>query len=445
VRLTLVEREPRLGGKIVTERDRGFVVEGGADSFLSRKPRGIGLCEELGISSRLQGRRREYENTYVLHKHRLHRLPEGLTGMVPTNLNALRESTLISAEGRARLEQEYDLPPAPGDRDESVATFVARRLGQEVFEQLVEPLMGGIYAGDAGQLSLAATFPQLRALEQRHGSLLKGLHSPQGSKEAEISPYPPFVALRSGMVELIESVTDRLTGSTLITGSGVATVERASEGYELMLENRQTLHASALILCTPAFATAELLEPWAPNLAAIHRQIPYASVATISFAYNLGDIDHPLDGYGYLIPRVEGGAILACTWSSRKWDGRAPEGAVLLRLYLGRYGQRDTTTGSDEDLFALAQDEVHHTLGISTPPALRWLFRWPRSMPQYTMGHMERLSEIARQRDAFPGLFLAGAAYRGIGIPDCIRSGEQAAEETAAYLGQRVYESKRPG
>ncbi|MGH2542332.1 MAG: protoporphyrinogen oxidase [Ardenticatenaceae bacterium] len=440
VKVTLVERESRLGGKIATERAHGFVVEGGADCFLARKPRGIALCEELGIAQRLQGRNPDYEKTYILRAGTLHRLPEGLTGMVPTDVDTLARSTLISWEGRARLMRDLELPPAPGNSDESVAEFISRRLGSEVFEQLIEPLMGGIYAGDAAQLSLAATFPELRALERDHGSLLRGLRSAAAAhrRGAIATSYPPFVAFRSGMLELVEVLQARLTQANIIVGTSVTTLKRSAEGFVLTLKNKQRLESGAVILATPAFVTAQLVAPLDPALAAAHRAIPYASVVTVSLAYEKDKIPHPLDGYGYLIPRIEGSNVLACTWSSNKWDGRAPARYTLLRVYLGRYGQRDLVQDRDEKLFTLARNELARTLAINEPSAFRWLFRWPQAMPQYTLGHPERLKQIGKQLTYQPGLFLAGAAYEGVGIPDCIRSGEQAAEAALASLNARV-------
>ncbi|HEX6385026.1 MAG TPA: protoporphyrinogen oxidase [Anaerolineae bacterium] len=434
--ITLVERDAYPGGKIVTERTNGFIIEGGADSFLSRKPRGIGLCEELGIIDRLQGRDPQHHKTYVKRHGRLHRLPEGLTGMIPTNLEALAESALISPAGKARLAQEPELPPAPENGDESIASFVSRRLGREVYEQLVEPLMGGIYAGDGEQLSLAATFPQLRRLELKHGSLIEGLLASQ-QKEAPSAGYPPFVAFRSGMQELVDRLLARLPDVTILTGVGVRAVQPEGTGYRLVLDNGQVRTAGALILTTPAFVTAKLVAGIDPLLAEAHAAIPYASTATISLAYAESDLPQPLDGYGYVIPRVEDTDVLACTWTSSKWEGRAPKRYVLIRVYAGRYGRRDVLQGSDDELVALARTELKEMLDVKARPQFHRLYRWPRGMPQYTMGHLERLAQIESRLHENPGLFLAGAAYRGVGIPDCIHSGEEAARAAASRLSEK--------
>ncbi|RIK36091.1 MAG: protoporphyrinogen oxidase [Chloroflexi bacterium] len=432
VAVTLIEREPRLGGKILTERADGFVVEGAPDSFLSRKPRGVGLCQELGLASQLHGRRPEHEKTFVRRHGQLHRLPSGLTGMIPTNLDALSNSTLISPAGRNRLAQEATLPPVPANGDESVAHFVTRRLGSEVYEQLVEPLMSGIYAGDGDQLSLAATFPQLRQLELKHGSLLRGLTA-SASSQTQNPPYPPFVSLPGGMATLVETIQARLSRTVFRTGVAVECVCRQGNGYSVALGDGATVAADAVILATPAFVTARLLADLDPLLADLHAQIPYASAAIVSLAFAERDLSHPLDGYGYVIPQVEGTDLLACTWTSSKWDGRVPAGHALLRVYAGRYGRRDVTQLSDDELLELARAEVESTLGVTALPNRMWIHRWPNAMPQYLLGHPERLAQIEQRLAQTPGLFLAGAAYRGVGIPDCIESGERAAAAALKY------------
>lgn len=434
--ITLIEQDGRLGGKIITECVDGFVIEGGPDSVLARKPRGVGLFEELGLADEIQGRNPRYEKTFVDYGGALHRLPTGLTGMIPTNLEALTHSTLISAAGQARLAQEPELSPAPLTGDESVASFVTRRLGVEVYEKLVEPLMSGIYAGDGEQLSLAATFPQLRQLELKQGSLLRGLQRTEAREQQPVaSSYPPFVSLRSGMGELVQRLTAQLGRVNIRLNTAVAQVERSVSDahYRVVLADGQRLPADALILCTPAFVTAELLAALDPALAELHAAIPYASSALVTLAYRAVDLPQPLDGYGYVVPRIANSDVLACTWTSSKWEGRAPAGYGLVRVYLGRYGRCDVTKQSDEELYALAYHEVERSLGLTAQPALQRIHRWPLGMPQYTLGHPERLGQIEAQLVNHPGLYLAGAAYRGVGIPDCIAAGEQAAVGAAAY------------
>ncbi|MGI8861867.1 MAG: protoporphyrinogen oxidase [Gaiellaceae bacterium] len=430
--IDLVERSQRLGGKLLTEHMHGFLVEGGADSFLSRKERGVGLCEELGLAGELVGRRPESARSYVRHGSELHLLPEGLTGMIPTDLDSLADSTLLSQVGRERLAAEVDLPPVPTGADESIASFVTRRLGAEAYERLVEPLTTGIYGGDGEQLSLQATFPNLRALELEHGSLIRGLLAQ--SPEA-VATRPPFVTLASGLETLVARVAEGLRHTRVVTGRAALGVRRSDHGYEVTLDAGERVHSDGVVLCVPAFAAAELLADLDSDLAAAHAEIPYASTAVVSLAYRDGDVVHPLDGYGYVVPRAEGSEMLACTWTSSKWEGRAPDGFVLIRVYAGRFGGRDVVEDSDDELVGLARDELR-LLGIEAEPHLSRIDRWPLGMPQYVLGHPERLKRIESALADHPGLALAGAAYRGVGIPDCIHSGEEAARSLTESLAR---------
>jgi oxygen-dependent protoporphyrinogen oxidase len=429
--ITLVERRPRLGGTILTEHVDGFVIEAGPDSFLARKPRGVGLCEELGLAGRLIARDPRDGRTYVRLGGDLRPLPAGLTGMVPTRLDTLASSGILSPDGLARFARESEVPAEVGDRDESIAAFITRRMGREAYERLVEPLMSGIYAGDGEQLSLAATFPNLRHLEREHGSVTRGLLA--GSGEGA-GARPPFLSLRGGMAELTAAVAARLTETTVITGQAVTSLRRRSggAGYELQLAGGDSLAAEAVVLTTPAYVTADLVTALDPALATAHTEIPYGSSALVTLAYPASALSRPLDGYGYVVPRVEGSDVLACTWSSSKWEGRAPDGQALVRVYLGRFGRRDVTADSDDELVATARGEIAITLGPAAEPSLTRVHRWPRGMPQYVLGSLERLAGIERRLADHPGLALAGAAYRGVGIPDCIASGEAAAERIAA-------------
>ncbi len=428
--VVLLERDARLGGKIATERVDGFVIEAAPDSFLSRKPRGVGLCEELGLAGELVGRRPENERTFVRRGRDLHPLPSGLTGMIPTNLDALRESELLSPAGRERLAAEPEVPVAPPGGDESIASFVSRRLGREAYEAFVEPLMTGIYGGDGEQLSLAATFPQLRVLELEHGSLIRGLVA---QSQATASGRPAFLTLRPGMDALVDAVVAGLERARIVTGAGVRRVAAAGSAYRVELDEGDALEADAVILAVPAFAVAALVESLDEELAGAHAGIPYASSVVVTAAFREEDVAHPLDGYGYVVPRAEGTDVLACTWTSRKWEGRAPEGWVLVRVYAGRYGGRDLTLAPADELLALARDELS-IAGVDAAPALTRVQRWPLGMPQYVLGHVERVARIEERLEAHPGLAVAGAAYRGVGIPDCIRSGEEAAEAVARAL-----------
>jgi oxygen-dependent protoporphyrinogen oxidase len=428
--LVLFEASDRLGGKIATERSDGFVVEAAADSFLSRKERGIGLCEELGLERELVGRRPENARTFVRRGADLHPLPEGLTGMIPTSLDALASSPLLSEEGRARLAEEPDLPAAPPGADEAIASFMTRRLGREAYENLVEPLVTGIYGGDGAQLSLEATFPNLRALELEHGSLLRGLQR----QERGESRHPAFVSLRRGMDGLVSALEETLDRTEVALGTAVRGLASADAGYTVELA-RGSSEADGVVLAVPAFAAADLLGDLDRELADLHAGIPYASSAIVTLAFREADVGRPLDAYGYVVPSIEGTGVLACTWSSSKWEGRAPAGHALVRVYVGRFGGRDLTRLDDGELVSLALDELA-LVGIQAEPEFARIHRWPRGMPQYVLGHPGRLERIDAALAEHRGLAVAGAAYRGVGIPDCIRSGEKAAEAVARALAR---------
>ena len=427
VQVTLLEREHVLGGKLLTERLDGFVVEAAPDSFLARKERGVGLCEELGLGDELIARKPQNRGSFVRRGLELIALPEGLTGMIPANLEALDSSDLLSAEGKARFASEPDIAPAEGDEDESIASFVTRRFGREAYEALMEPLVTGIYGGDGELLSLAATFPQLRAVERADGSVLRGL-SARGRATAD----SPFLSLRSGMGALVTALVGSLTGVRLETGREGRRLQRGTTGFELELADGETMAADGVVVTTPAYVTGELVADLDASLAEAHAEIPYGSSVVLTLAFAAEDA-RPLEGYGYVVPRVEGTDVLACTWSSRKWEGRAPDGASLVRVYAGRFGGTDLTLATDDDLIALACDELR-LVGVDAAPTLARVHRWPLAMPQYLLGHLDLLARVDEAVAQHPGLALAGAAYRGVGIPDCIASGEAAAESVVRAL-----------
>ena len=439
VRVTLIEAEARLGGKIVTEHVDGFVVEGGPDSFLAAKPRGIGLCEELGIASSLHGVTLQRRRAFVLSRGRLHDLPEGLTGLVPTRLAPLARSTLLSPFAKVRVALDYAVPPRRAGGDESLGGFIRRRLGRAAWERLVEPLMAGIYAADGDTLSLAATFPQLQDAERRHGGLIRGvLAARRAAQKHGAPPTSAFLTPESGLGALVTALEARLRlGAVDVrTGTPAQAVTPTAGRFEILLHTGEVVTADALILATPAHAAAELLKESAPDLASELAAIPHASTAIVTFAYRREDIPHPLDGHGYVVPRVEGGPVLACTWSSRKWAGRAREGWELIRVFVGRSGQEDIVSWGDDALTALARREVAGRLGARATPSLQRVTRWPRGMPQYVLGHPERIARIEEALRTRPGLFLAGNAFRGVGLPDCIASGERAADAAIAHTRQ---------
>ncbi len=438
-RLTLLEGDARLGGKIVTERVDGFVVEGGPDSFLASKPRGLGLSRELGLEPRLSDVSSSVRRAYVMRAQKLYELPDGLTGLIPTRLGPIARSGLLSPLAKVRLALDFYLPPRQGQADESLAAFTRRRLGREVYERLVEPLMSGIYAGDGDQLSLAATFPQLRQAEREHGSLIRGVLANQARNATSARRRSGFLTPVNGLAELVQVLEAGLGQVDIRLAARVSNVMPVEGSYLVHLADGELLSADAVILAAPAFVSAGLVAGFDVSLASALGAIPHVSTATVSVAYPLAQIPRPLDAHGYLIPRMEGRPLLACTFTSVKFPHRAPEGFALIRAFVGRAGQEDVLQGSDEDVLAQVRAELRRTLGISAYPLLSRVFRWPKGMPQYTLGHLERLAQIEQRLSAHPGLSLAGNAYRGVGIPDCIASGEAAAEQVTTFLNQREH------
>jgi len=434
---TLVEAAPRLGGKILTEQVGGFVIEGGPDSFLSQKPWGVELCRRLGLADRVIGTNPDRRKTYVYSKGRLEELPEGLALGVPTRLGPFLGSGLLSWKGKLRLGAELLIPRRRERGDESLSSFFRRRLGDEALERIIEPLMTGIYAGDADNLSIQATFPRFPEMERQAGSIVRALLGSRRHRRqiSNLSPTP-FVTLQGGLSEMVQALTARLGHLRLLTGHRVRAVRASGVplGYEVLIEGTGPVAVDALILATPAYDAASLLEPLDGKLAALLRGIPYASTATISLGFRRQDFSHRLDGYGFVVPRIEGRALLAVTWTSSKWSHRAPDDTVLLRAYVGGAGREAVLEQSDGGLVSLVRAELRAVMGVTEVPVLARVYRWPRAMPQYLVGHLERLAAIDEQLARWPGLFLTGAGYRGVGIPDCIRDGLNTAERVRAYF-----------
>lgn len=430
-RVLLVERSPHVGGWIQTDHAEGFTIEHGPDSFLSTKPRGTGLAGEVGLGDSLEGVDERTRATFIMRGGKLYPLPQGLSGLVPARLGPLARSPLLSPLGRARLAVEPFVPVRGGTDDESLGQFMRRRFGREAYERLIEPLASGIYGGNGDRISLLATFPQLRNLEQKRGSVLRGLR--EGPHTGGDRPRSPFVAPRAGMAAFARAVADVLPPGSVSLSRAAARVDRTNGGFKVGLDDDTVLYSRSVIIATPAFVTAALLERMHPELARLHESIPYGSVATVSLAFG-SDAETATRGHGYIIPRAEGRPLMAITFSSRKFRHRAPDGRVLVRGFVRPSESAENGLRSDEDLVSMTRDELHRTCGIEASPILARVYRLPRSMPHYQVGHADLVAAMEEHLRSTPGLLLAGAAYRGVGIPDCIASGEQAAEAAAVFL-----------
>lgn len=436
---TLIERDARLGGKLHTEQAEGCLIEFGPDSLLARKPWGIRLCEALGLGGELVPT--GASGSFVRVSGRLLPLPQGVSALVPTDLRSFLRTPLFSPWGKLRMGLEYFLPAKREAGDESLAHFVKRRLGREAMERLAEPLLSGIYAGDARKMSVQATFPQYRAFEAEYGGLVRAALAQRRRKQEGAPPSAgrgsPFVALRRGFGSLVDALESELRsgGVELITGTGAAELGRGAEGgYEVTLEDDRRFAAEGVVLALPAYGAAELLEELAPAAARELRAFNYASVAGVVLGYAREEVPALQQGTGYVVPRVEGGPVTAVTWVSEKWPHAAPPQIALFRIHMGRYGDDAVVDWSDGELVAAAREELRRVTGIVAEPRLTRLYRWRRAMPQYEVGHLERLKRIDEAIGSLPGVALCGAAYRGIGVPDCIRQGFEAADRLLERL-----------
>ncbi|HEX9200508.1 MAG TPA: protoporphyrinogen oxidase [Acidobacteriaceae bacterium] len=426
---TLIECSPRLGGKITSAQHNGFLIEGGPDSFLTQKKGTLDLCKTLGLEDQLVGSNTgKSAATFVWSGGHLHPMPEGMMLMAPTMILPFLRSKLISWQGKMRMGMEVFVPRRPGDRDETLAGFVRRRLGAEALHKIAGPLMGGIHAADPERLSLKSTFPMFLEMEKKHGSLLRGMVKRPKPAPAATSKKPPmFMSLQGGLQSLAEAMIAELPEKALRTGCCVLTVSSHDGRYKLVLSDGSSILADDVVFATPSYVTADLVQQVDPLLASRLREIRYVSTATVSLGFRRSDISHPMQGAGFIVPKSEGRRITACSWSSEKFKYRAPDDCVLLRVFIGGALAEDLAEQDEAALVELAREELRVIMGITATPVLTSAYRWHKANPQYDLGHSERVAEIEKTLTDFPGLYLAGAAYHGAGIPDCILSGMNAA------------------
>jgi oxygen-dependent protoporphyrinogen oxidase len=436
LQITLVERAPRLGGKIVTAEEDGFIIEGGPDSFLAQqKPWGLQLARELGLDERLLGTNDDRRGVYLLRRGKLRRMPDGLTLVVPTRFMPFALSPLISLIGKLRMALDLFIPPRRDSSDESLGDFIRRRLGREALEVLAEPMMAGIHVAEADRLSLQATFPRFIDIERKYGSLIKGMLAARKARaSAPPSKTSMFVSMRAGMRELVSALEDALVDVEILSGRGVTDLERAGDGYTVHLDSGEQRRADAVVLAIPAYAAADLVAPLNPSLEDGLRAIRYVSTATVSLGFPRADVPHPLDGFGFVVPAPasEPCDLLACTWTSTKFDHRTPDESVLLRAFVGGPHRQQLLEQDDTALIDTVRAELRRIMGIKAAPTVARVFRWQRANPQYDVGHLDRVSAL--EELCPPGLFLTGSAYRGVGIPDCVRQGTETAAQVRSFL-----------
>lgn len=423
-RTVLLEGRDRLGGTILTERHEGFILDGGPDSFLARKREGIDLCKDLSLGDQILPAAEIPDRVRILRGGRLEILPDTFLLGIPGDMGSLIRTRLLTVPGKLRLAMEPFISPPADEKEESVASFWTRRMGKEAYARIGEPLLGGIHASDTEVLSLHATFPELAAMERKHGSLTRAMRNrprPSGKKPAG------FVSLRGGMGDLVDALSSSLESIDVRTGSSVLEIRGETPPYEMVMETGESLRTDGIILAAPAHAASRMFAASHPDLSTALAAIPYVSTSVVFLAYPRSDCPDLPDGYGFLVPRTEGRKIIGSTFVSRKFPGRSPDDQVLIRVFVGGALNEDLATLPEEDLQALVIDEIREIIGISAIPSWTRTYIWEKSMPQYNLGHRERVAAIEKP----PGIHLAGAAYHGSGIPDCIRQGREAARSVA--------------
>ena len=478
VDLTLLEAGCRVGGIVQTREREGFLLESGPDSFISEKPEALKLTTRLGLESHLIETNENHRRSFIVRQGRLLPVPDGFHLLAPSRFWPFVKSDIFSWAGKARMALDLVLPrrnPAPhagslhGDPtlngtperaddsiadaadDETLAQFVRRRLGHEALERMAQPMVGGIYTADPEQLSLRATMPRFLEMEREHRSLIRALRKQkEGSSTAQGTSgarYSLFLSFDRGMQLLTNKLEERILSFKSQISEGERQVQSSirvnttvesltleceesneTSKWRIRINRDETLVADAVCLALPAYVSARLLSGVDAQLCSELEGIPYASSATLNLAYKREDIPHPLNGFGFVVPFIEGRSLIACTFSSVKFPGRAPQGHVLLRAFIGGALQPEMFELIPDELILRACADLRDLLGIERAPLFAEISKWERSMPQYHLGHLERVKRIKERLASLPGLALAGNAYSGLGIPDCIRSGEAAAD-----------------
>ncbi len=423
----LIDPRPRLGGVIATETVEGCVIEGGPDSFLAAKPWAADLIAEVGLDGDLISSNDHQRVTYIWRDKRMVPLPDGLMMMVPTRIWPMVATDLLSWSAKIHMGLEYlrGKPAAPPP-DRSVADFVRDHYGQEAVDYLAEPLLSGVYGGDPGELSVNSVLPRFVELEAQYGSLTRGVLAAR-RKAAANNSGPLFRTLKHGLGSLVERLEDRLGHQCQVIQAAVDAIERRGDGWALRA-GEQWLETGHAVLACPAHAAAPLLASLDGTLAGLLGAIPYSSSMTVALGYRRAGLGHPLNGFGFLVPGKDRERMVACTWVGTKFSHRVPEDYALLRCFLGGAGDEAILSEPDETVLAIVRRELQRMMGVTAEPIFHRISRWPRSMAQYTVGHQTRIEEIHARLKGLLGLYLAGNAYAGIGIPDCIRTGKQAAE-----------------
>lgn len=433
LRVLLIESTAKLGGKIKTVHKDGFVIERGPDSFLERKTSASRLAKEVGLEGELVNN--ATGKSYVLVNGKLHSIPQGSMMGIPTQIKPFLFSGMFSPLGKLRAGFDFILPRSKAADDQSLGYFFRRRLGNQVVENLIEPLLSGIYAGDIDEMSLMATFPQFYQVEQKHRSIVLGMKTLAPPVRKTAKPKGIFQTLRSGLQTLSEAVEQHLEEGSVLKSTRVERIEKKNDGYVLQLSNGKAIEAVSVIVAAPHQSLANLL-PQYEELQFLHT-IPSTTVANVALAFSEEAITRDINGTGFIVSRNSDFRITACTWTHKKWPHTTPKGKALLRCYVGRPGDEEIVEKSDDEIVSIVMEDLKKTMDIDANPEFAVVSRWKQGMPQYTVGHKQRLAQLtAFMEKELPGIYVAGSSYRGAGVPDCIDQGEAAVKQVLQYISK---------
>ncbi|GAB3060429.1 protoporphyrinogen oxidase [Virgibacillus ainsalahensis] len=429
----LVEASDRLGGKIKTMKRDGFTIEQGPDSLLARKQPAMKLVEELGLQDKVI--RNATGQSYILVKNKLHQMPKGTFMGVPKSTRAMFSSSLLSPKGKLRALADLALPKGKEAKDQSLGSFFRRRFGNELLVNQVEALLSGIHSGDIDKMSLQATYPNFYHLEQKYGSVIKGLKKtmPKPVKSKDKNPSGAFFSFEGGLETIVDRLGGALEEGTVTLSAAVDHVEKKEHGYHLLLSNGEVYKADAVIMAAPHFTVPKMFSQY--DFFKTFHEIPATSTANVVLAFDQSAIKKDINGTGFLVSRNSNYRITACTWTHKKWPTTTPDGKILLRCYVGRPNDEGVVDLTDEEITKVVLDDLNKTMKIKSEPEFRVITRWRNARPQYNVGHLERIAEVRKEaHQHVPGVFLTGSSYDGVGIPDCIDQGEKAVHDVLKFL-----------
>ncbi|MBM4764178.1 protoporphyrinogen oxidase [Bacillus sp. B15-48] len=438
VEVKLIEATNRVGGKLQSVKKEGFMIERGPDSFLERKESAARLAREVGLGDKIINN--SAGKSYIFVKEQLHPMPGGSVMGIPAELGPFVTTKLFSWPGKIRAAADFILPPSEAKEDQAVGTFLRRRLGDEVVENLVEPLLSGIYAGDIDRMSLMATFPNFYQLEQKYGSLVRGTKKmkrkvpKQPGAETKAPSKGIFITISSGLQSFAEAIEAKLEPDSVLKGTRVDKISKEEAGYKLKLSNGETWKADSILVTTPHESAIQMFSDY-DELFEGFKDIPSTSVATVSMAFPAEVIKKDIDGTGFVVSRNSDKTITACTWTHKKWPHSTPKGKVLLRCYVGRPGDEAIVEQPDNEMIKIVLEDLSKAMDITADPEFTVVSRWKESMPQYIVGHKQRVESVKTSlKSELPGVYIAGSSYEGIGIPDCIDQGEAAVTNILTFL-----------